>query len=58
LINSLSVQDNPLLQISLIQILTDSGVKEAKKEIESLSNNEKTDENVKKYAQKVVQTMI
>jgi len=58
LIKSLSVQENPLLQISLIQVLTESGVKEAKDEIESISNNENTDEHVKEYAKSMIKTII
>jgi hypothetical protein len=58
LIKSLAVQDNPLLQISLIQVLTESGVKEAKDEIESLSKDKNTDEQVKEYAESVVKTII
>lgn len=58
LIRSLSVQDNPLLQISLIQVLTESGVKEAKDEIESLSNNENTNQQVKEYAKDMIKTII
>ena len=58
LIRSLSVQDNPLLQISLIQVLTESGVKEAKDEIESIYNNENTDEYVKEYAKDMIKTII
>lgn len=58
LINSLSVQENPLLQISLIQVLTESGVKEAKDEIESISNDENTNEQVKEYARNMVKTII
>lgn len=58
LIKSLSVQDNPLLQISLIQVLTESGVKEAKDEIESISNSENTDTNVKEYAKNMIKTII
>lgn len=58
LIHSLSVQENPLLQISLIQVLTESGIKEAKDEIESISNNENTNEQVKEYAKNMVKTII
>jgi len=58
LIKSLSVQENPLLQISLIQVLTESGVKEAKDEIESISNNENTDQQVKDYANSMIKTII
>ncbi len=58
LIKSLSVQENPLLQISLIQVLTESGVKEAKDEIESISNNENTDTQVKEYAKNMIKTII
>jgi hypothetical protein len=58
LINSLSLQENPLLQISLIQILTESGVKEAKEPIESLSDDENTDKNVKEYAKNMIKTII
>ncbi len=58
LIRSLSLQDNPLLQISIIQVLTESGVKEAKDEIESLSNNEGTNEEVRKYAKDMIKTII
>lgn len=58
LINSLSVQENPLLQISLIQVLTESGVKEAKDKIESISNSENTDTQVKEYAKNMIKTII
>ncbi|HET6558921.1 MAG TPA: nickel insertion protein [Prolixibacteraceae bacterium] len=58
LIRSLSLQDNALLQISLIQVLTESGVKEAKAEIESIVENEKTDENVKAYAKDMIKIII
>ena len=58
LIHSLSVQENPLLQISLIQVLTESGVKEAKDEIESISNNENTDREVRSYAKDMIKTII
>lgn len=58
LIQSLSVQENPLLQISLIQVLTESGVKEAKDEIESISNNENTDKQVKEFAKSMVKSII
>lgn len=58
LIHSLSVQDNPLLQISLIQVLTESGVKEAKDEIESISNNENTNKEVRSYAKDMIKTII
>ncbi|MFA5329903.1 MAG: zf-HC2 domain-containing protein [Prolixibacteraceae bacterium] len=58
LIKSLALQENSLLQISLIQVLTESGVKEAKDEIESITNNEKTDENVKAYAKDMMKIII
>jgi hypothetical protein len=58
LIKSLQVQENPLLQISLIQVLTESGVKEAKEEIESISNNENTDIQVREYAKNMIKTII
>ena len=58
LIRSLSVQTNPLLQISLIQVLTESGVKEAKDEIESLSLNKNTDEKVKAFAKDMIKIII
>lgn len=58
LIQSLSVQENPLLQISLIQVLTESGVREAKDEIESISNNENTNQQVKEYAKNMIKTII
>ncbi len=58
LIHSLSVQENPLLQISLIQVLTESGVKEAKDEIESISNNENTNQEVRSYAKSMIKTII
>ena len=57
LIKSLTVQENPLLQISLIQVLTEKGVKEAKPQIESITNDEKTDESVKAYAKDVMKTI-
>jgi hypothetical protein len=58
LIQSLPLQENPLLQISLIQVLTESGVKEAKKEIESVAADEKTDENVKAFAKDMMKAII
>jgi hypothetical protein len=58
LIKSLSVQENPLLQISLIQVLTEKGVKEAKQQIETITNNEKTDESVKAYAKDMMKIII
>lgn len=58
LIKSLSIQENPLLQISLIQVLTEKGVKEAKPQIESITNNEKTDESVKAFAKDMMKTII
>lgn len=58
LINSLSVQENPLLQISLIQVLTEFGVKESKEVIESISNDENTNQNVKTYAKDMIKTII
>jgi len=58
LIKSLTVQENPLLQISLIQVLTEKGVKEAKHQIESITNNEKTDESVKAYAKDMMKIII
>ncbi len=58
LIKSLTIQENPLLQISLIQVLTEKGVKEAMPQIESITNNKKTDENVKAYARDMMKTII
>ncbi len=58
LIKSLAVQENSLLQISLIQVLTESGVKEAKDEIESITTNEKTDESVKAFAKDMMKIII
>jgi hypothetical protein len=58
LINSLSVQKNPLLQISLIQVLTESGVAEAKEKIELISEDEGTNQNVKEYAKNMIKTII
>ena len=57
LIRSLAVQENPLLQISLIQVLTEKGVKEAKPQIESITNNEKTDESVKAFAKDMMKAI-
>jgi hypothetical protein len=58
LIRSLKVQENSLLQISLIQVLTESGVKEAKDEIESMTKSEKTDESVKSFAKNMIKIII
>jgi|GEM_PF-870591 len=58
LIRSLSVQDNSLLQISLIQVLTEGGVKEAREKIESLTESDKTDENVKAFAKDMIKIII
>jgi hypothetical protein len=58
MIKSLAVQENSLLQISLIQVLTEMKVKEAKGEIESITNNEKTDESVKAFAKDMIKIII
>lgn len=58
LINSLLIQDNPLMQISLIQALTQAGVKEAKENIELISGKDETDPNVKDFAENMVKTII
>lgn len=58
LIKSLTVQENSLLQISLIQVLTEMGVKEAKDEIENVTKNEKTDESVKVFARDMMKIII
>lgn len=58
LIRSLSVQENSLLQISLIQVLTESGVKEAKEKIKSLTESDKTDESVKAFARDMIKIII
>ena len=58
LIKSLGLQENPLLQISLIQVLTESGVKEAKDEIESITRSDKADERVKALAKDMVKIII
>lgn len=58
LINSLIIQENPLIQISLIQILTESGVKEARKNIQLISDKESTDPSVKDYAENMIKTII
>ena len=57
LINSLAIQDNSLLQISLIQVLTEMGVKEAKPEIESIAKDDKTEENVKAFAKDMMKVI-
>lgn len=57
LISSLSLQENSLLQISLIQVLTEKGVKEAKPEIESIAKDDKTDENVKTFAKDMMKVI-
>lgn len=58
LIKSLGIQDNPLIQISLIQTLTQNGVKEAKEDIEHLSIQKDTDPSVKDFAENMVKTII
>jgi len=58
LIRSLALQNNPLLQISLIQVLTEAGVKEAKSEIESIARKENTDERVKVIAKDMIKIII
>jgi hypothetical protein len=58
LIHSLTLQENPLLQISLIQVLSNAGVKEAKSEIEKLSEDDGADQNVRAYAKDMVKTII
>ena len=54
LIKSLSLQENPLLQISLIQVLTEKGIKEAKEEIETFSNSPNVDKQVKDYVESML----
>jgi len=58
LIKSLSLQENSLLQISLIQVLTESGVKEARTEIESITNSDQTDESVRAFAKDMIKAII
>jgi hypothetical protein len=58
LIRSLALQDNSLLQISLIQVLTEAGVKEARSEIESIARKENTDERVKAIAKDMINIII
>ena len=58
LIRSLALQDNSLLQISLIQVLTEAGVKEARSEIESIARKENTDERVKTIAKDMIKIII
>jgi hypothetical protein len=58
LIRSLPLQDNSLLQISLIQVLTEAGVKEARSEIESIARKENTDERVKAIAKDMIKIII
>jgi len=58
LIRSLSLQENALLQISLIQVLTESGVKEAKTAIESIAGRKETDEKVKDFAKDMIKIII
>lgn len=58
LIRSLSLQENSLLQISLIQVLTELGVKEAKPQIESIARSENTDENVRAFAKDMIKIII
>lgn len=58
LINSLTIQENPLIQISLIQILTEGGIKEAKDNIELISGKESTDPSVKDFAENMIKTII
>lgn len=58
LIRSLSLQENSLLQISLIQVLSEGGVKEARSEIESIARKEETDEKVKAFAKDMIKIII
>lgn len=58
LIHSLTLQENPLLQISLIQVLSNAGVKEAKPQIEKLSEDIGADQNVRAFAKDMVKTII
>lgn len=58
LIASLDQQDNPLLQIALIQILTETGDKEAGKKIKALSEDEQVDEIVKEQARQASQVFM
>lgn len=58
LIRSLAIQENPLLQISLIQVLTEKGIREARQPIENMTNNEKTDASVKAFAKDMIKVII
>ena len=58
MIKSLAVQENSLLQISLIQVLTEMKVKEAKDQIESITKDAKTDESVKAFAKDMIKIII
>ena len=54
LIKSISLQENPLLQISLIQVLTEKDIKEASEEIETITNNPNADKQVKDYVENML----
>jgi hypothetical protein len=58
LIRSLTIQENPLLQISLIQVLTEKGIREARQPIENITNSEKTDASVKAFARDMIKAII
>ncbi|MCE1199334.1 MAG: zf-HC2 domain-containing protein [Marinilabiliales bacterium] len=58
LIRSLAIQEDPLLQISLIQVLTEKGIREARQPIENITNNEKTDAHVKAFAKDMIKAII
>jgi hypothetical protein len=58
LINSLAIQGNPLLQISLIQVLAGTGDQQATEKIQSFANDKTIDKNVRSHAESVIQAII
>jgi hypothetical protein len=58
LIKSLTIQDNPLLQISLIQVLAETGDQNATEKIQSIANDKTIDKNVRAHAKDVIQALI
>lgn len=58
LVKSLTIQNDPILQITLINILTDSKESKAIEPIESIINDDNTNDEVKKIAREKVKLLI
>ena len=58
LIKSIAVQDSPLVQVALAEVMAESQVKSSVKELQKILQNEKTPRDVKKKMQESIQVLI